>query len=217
MGPADALADAYDGLTAAVADRSDDDLLRPTRCRGWLVCDLLQHVLLDAQRALVTLATPADGPPDVDHAGYWTRTPTGFSDGHATFVRRAAAAYARPSGVVAVWRDTAAAAVRAARAADPAGHVATQGHVLTVPDFLATLVTEAVVHHLDLLPDMPGAAGPGRAATDVALATLDALAGGLPGAWDPTEALLKSTGREPLTDADRALLGDAATRYPLLG
>jgi uncharacterized protein (TIGR03083 family) len=217
---ADALAYAYEGITAAVDGRPDDDLLRPTRCRGWLVTDLMQHLLLDAQRALVALATPAAGPADVDHAGYWARYPgagdAGAANAHATWVRRAAAAYPRPSGVLAGWRDTAPAAVRAARAADPVGHVATQGHVLTVPDFLATLVTEAVVHHLDLVVDLTDAAPPGRAATDVALSTLEALAGGLPDAWGDVEALLKGTGRKPLTDGDRRLLGAAAERFPLL-
>jgi uncharacterized protein (TIGR03083 family) len=219
--PVEALADAYDGITRVVADLPDTDLLRPTRCRGWLVADLLQHVLADAQRALVTFATPADGPPDVDHAGYWARNHAAgdpdASAAHAAWVRRTAAAYSRPSGVVAVWRDTAPAAVRAARAAGPATHVATQGHVLTVPDFVATLVTEAVVHHLDLVVDLPGAPPPGPAATQVALATLAVLAGGLPPAWDDAEALLKAAGREPLTDADRQALGARATRFPLLG
>ena len=39
----------------------------------------------------------------------------------------------------------------------------------------------------------------------------------LPGAWTDAEATLKGTGREPLTEADRAVLGGAADRFPLFG
>ncbi|WP_422734530.1 maleylpyruvate isomerase N-terminal domain-containing protein [Micromonospora sp. WMMD558] len=175
----DALAQAYDGITRIVADLDDADLQRPTRCRGWLVADLLLHLVGDAQRALVALASPADGPPDVDDVSYWRSFPPG-DDGegvrHAWWVRRSAAAFERPSGIVRLWTDTAPAAVRAAGAADPAGHVATQGHVLRVPDLLATLTTEAVVHHLDLVLDRPDAPGPGVGALRVAVATMDGIA-----------------------------------------
>lgn len=42
------------------------DLARPSRCAGWTVGDVLYHQLLDARRALVTFASPANGEPDVD-------------------------------------------------------------------------------------------------------------------------------------------------------
>jgi len=61
-----ALRDAYDGMTAVVDGFDDDDWLSPSGCVGWTNADLLLHVTLDAQRALVTLASPADGPADTD-------------------------------------------------------------------------------------------------------------------------------------------------------
>ncbi|MFR9774525.1 maleylpyruvate isomerase N-terminal domain-containing protein [Micromonospora sp. MS34] len=218
-----ALAQAYDGIMRVVCDLDDADLQRPTRCRGWLVADLLFHVLCDAQRALVALASPADGPADVDDVSYWRAFAGGDSDAgarHAWWVRRSAAAFERPAGIVRLWADTAPAAVRAAGAADPDGHVATQGHVLRVPDFLATLTTEAVVHHLDLVADLPGAPLPGAAATAVAVAAVDGLLSDdavRPTGWDDAEYLLKATGRLPLTDRDRRDLGEAAGWFPLLG
>ena len=39
----------------------------------------------------------------------------------------------------------------------------------------------------------------------------------LPDAWDAQVAIRKGTGREPLTAADRAALGDRAGRFPLFG
>ncbi|MEE6258421.1 maleylpyruvate isomerase N-terminal domain-containing protein [Plantactinospora sonchi] len=215
-----ALAEAYALITATVVNLADTDLLRPTRCRGWLVVDLLFHLTLDAQRALVTLATPAAGPADVDGVSYW-RTPVDPDEGrHATWVRRSAAAFDRPTGVVRLWTDTAPAAVRAAGLADPAGFVATQGHVLAVPEFLATLVTEAVVHHLDLTVDLPSPPEPDPAAVEIAVATLDGLLSDdavRPADWSDLDYLLKATGRVPLTASDRLALGEAAGWFPLLG
>ncbi|MET8910317.1 maleylpyruvate isomerase N-terminal domain-containing protein [Micromonospora sp. NPDC004551] len=220
----EALAQAYDGITAAVTPLDDAGLQRPTRCRGWLVADLLFHVLCDAQRALVALASPAPGPADVDDVSYWRAfTPGGDDEAsvkHAWWARRSAAAFDRPSGVVRIWSDTAPAAVRAAAAADPAGHVTTQGHVLRVPDFLATLTTEAVIHHLDLVVDLPDAPLPAEAPTRVAVATVDGLLSDdavRPTGWDDRDYLLKATGRLPLTDRDRLELGEAAGWFPLLG
>lgn len=198
-----AFAAAYRELTAAV---SEIDLLQPTRCAGWAAVDLLFHVLCDAQRALVTLATPADGPADVDYVTYWTpfKPGVGGADGHAWWVRRSASAFTRPSGVVRVWQDTAPAAVRAALAADPAGFVATQGHVLAVPDFLATLATEAAIHHLDLQTDRP----PASEALALAGETLDGLLGtARPPQLDLPTYVLEATGRLPSDNK----------RFPLLG
>ncbi|WKU03261.1 maleylpyruvate isomerase N-terminal domain-containing protein [Micromonospora sp. HUAS LYJ1] len=219
-----ALAQAYDGITRVVADLDDDTLQRTTRCRGWVVADLLFHLLGDAQRALVTLASPADGPADTDDVSYWRSFRAGDDPDaaarHAWWARRSAAAFDRPTGVVRIWADTAPAAVRAAGATDPQGHVATQGHVLRVPDFLATLTTEAVVHHLDLVPDLPDAPLPGPLAVAVAVATMDGLLSDdtvRPADWDDLTYLGKATGREPLTDRDRVALGEAAGWFPLLG
>lgn len=218
-----ALAQAYDGITRVVTDLDDADLQRPTRCRGWLVADLLFHVLCDAQRALVALASPAEGPADVDDVTYWRAFPSeGDDEGarHAWWARRSAAAFDRPGGIVRLWTETAPAAVRAAGAADPDGHVTTQGHVLRVPDLLATLTTEAVVHHLDLVLDLPDAPLPGVLATRVAVTTMDGLLSDdavRPAAWSDAEYLLKATGRLPLTDRDQLELGEVAGWFPLLG
>ncbi|MEV1155298.1 maleylpyruvate isomerase N-terminal domain-containing protein [Micromonospora chokoriensis] len=220
--PDEALAQAYAGISAVVDALDDTGLQRTTRCHGWLVADLLLHVLGDAQRALVALASPADGPADVDDVSYWRDFPGGGDEatGHAWWVRRSAAAFDRPTGIVRLWRETAPAAVRAAASTNPQGYVTTQGHVLRVPDFLATLTTEAVVHHLDLIVDLPDAPPPGPLATRVAVATMDGLLSDdtvRPVAWSDHDFLLKATGRVPLTDRDRLELGESAGWFPLLG
>jgi uncharacterized protein (TIGR03083 family) len=220
---ASALEAAYSGLTGVVADLDDLDLLLPSGCRGWSIADLMLHVTLDAQRALVALATPSDATPDVDFVSYWRGFP-GAGDPDASFahgqwVRRSAAAFHRPTGIVDRWTETAAAAARAAGTANPDGRIATQGHVLTVPDFLATLVTEAVIHHLDAIVALPGTPEPAPEAAALALATLSGLASpdGLPASWSGPETLRKGSGRQALDDADRRTLGVRAELFPLLG
>ncbi|MGC1215033.1 MAG: hypothetical protein WA890_27710, partial [Micromonospora sp.] len=104
--------------------------------------------------------------------------------------------------------------------ADPDGFVTTQGHVLRVPDLLATLTTEAVIHHLDLVVDLPDAPPPAAQPTRVAVTTVDGLLSDdavRPTGWDDREYLLKAAGRVPLTDRDRRELGEAAGWFPLIG
>jgi uncharacterized protein (TIGR03083 family) len=218
-----ALRAAYAGVTAVVDELDEFDLLLPSGCRGWTVCDLLLHLSLDPQRALIALATPAPGPPDTDYISYFRSFPgsgdAGAAVAHAQWVRRTAAAFNRPSGVVERWTETATAAGYAVSQADPAGFIRTQNLVLAVPDFVATLVTEAVIHHLDLVVSLPDAPEPVPEATAIALSTLDGLAGseGLPAHWSEREALLKGAGREDLTAEDQELLGERAALFPLLG
>ena len=212
---------AYGAVGELAAGVSRADLLAFSRCRGWVVVDVLFHVLCDAQRALVALASPAPGPPDRDFVSYWTAFAfeADNSAAAAWWVRRSAAAFRDGTGVVALWQETAPAAVRAAERADPDGYIATQGHVLTVADFLATLATEAVIHHLDMTVHLPTAPSPDPHAVALATRTLDGLLG--PGAsrpeeWPAEEYLLKGTGRLPLSARDRGTLAEAADRFPLL-
>ncbi|MEV4621750.1 maleylpyruvate isomerase N-terminal domain-containing protein [Asanoa sp. NPDC049573] len=216
--PAGALADAYAAVTATVLPLADDDLLHATRCRGWVIADVLHHLLEDARRALVAFVSTVPGPSDVDHVSYWTGGAVAGRQS-AWSTRRAASAYERPSSIVAVWAETAPAAARAAAAADPAAFVATQGHVLAVPDFIATLVTEAVVHHLDLSVSLPAPPAPPESALAVAVSTMDGLLSDevvRPATWSPTDFLLKASGRASLTARDRLALGEAAGWFPLL-
>ena len=227
----DALDAVYRNVTAVAGGLGEADLMRPSRCAGWAVADVLYHELLDARRALRTFASLADRPPDCDDVSYWTDyAPAGASrDGasnggaptyaeesaaHARHVRIAAAAY--PPGALAwEWSETAPAAVRAGRAC---GHkaVTTQGHVLTVADFAATLAVEAAVHYLDLTVALPDAPAPEPASLALVRRVLAGLLGApLPASWDDVTAALKGTGREPLTEADRQALGASASRFPL--
>jgi uncharacterized protein (TIGR03083 family) len=218
-----AVEDAYVELSRFASGLDLADLMRPSRCVGWTVADVLFHVLLDAQRALVTLATPAGKPADSDHVSYWRTWATERNENaaaaHARFVRVGAAAYQDPRTVVAHWNETAGAALRLAAQAPGADVVATQGHSFTVADFLSTLAVEATVHHLDMTVALPGRPVPRPGPVAHTVDVLDALLGEVRErpAWDDLTWILKGTGRVPLTATERQGLGTTASRFPLVG
>ncbi|BCJ38989.1 hypothetical protein Athai_64920 [Actinocatenispora thailandica] len=213
-----ALTVAYRQLTVIVRERPDADLIRPSRCTGWSVLDVLYHVLLDAQRALIALATPDDRVADTDYISYWRSFPASPRIGaneHARAVRIAASAF-RPRTLIQLWEETSAAVVHAARAADADLRLSTQQHVLTLPDLLATLAVEACVHGLDMTVEL-AAPTPDPLPLELTRRTLDGLLGAgvrRPG-WTDRDYVLKGTGRSPLSATERELLGPSAAQFPL--
>jgi Mycothiol maleylpyruvate isomerase N-terminal domain len=215
-----AMVASYQAVTGDAGQLGEAELARPSGCLGWSRADLLFHMLLDAQRALVTFATPADGERDVDFVSYWApfRPAAEGYLRHARFTRRVASSFESDLDIVALWTETAAAAARAATALPDAIRVATQGHVLAAADFLATLAVEATIHHLDLTAGLTSLAGPSGPGLAVTRQTLDGVLGQpVPAGWDDATYALKATGRADLTDDDRASLGALAARLPLLG
>jgi hypothetical protein len=94
--------------------------------------------------------------------------------------------------------------------------VTTQGHVLTVTDFAATLAVEAAVHYMDLTVALPDAPAPEPASLALVRRVLAGLLGApLPASWDDVTAALKGTGRDSLAEADRQALGPSASKFPL--
>jgi uncharacterized protein (TIGR03083 family) len=217
VAPAGLLADAFGDLIGVVESLDDEAAWTPTGCTGWTVRDLTFHLLADAQRALVTLHTPAEREPDTDAASYfggWSPTPESDNAG-LRHTRAFASLWSRYDALRDLYVETAQAACRAGAAADPAATVTTQGRVMRVDEFLATLVVEAAVHHIDLVV---GLARPGPRAPVLQLVrhTLDGLLGGpVPADWSDLTYARKATGRTPLTDDERRALGDGAKRFPL--
>ncbi|WP_262425169.1 maleylpyruvate isomerase N-terminal domain-containing protein [Brachybacterium sp. Z12] len=66
----------WSALRRAVAQLPDAALECPSGCEGWRVRDLVQHLSLQAQELLITLATPADTSPTADALSWWTPAPT---------------------------------------------------------------------------------------------------------------------------------------------
>lgn len=201
-----------------LADGIDEDTgWRPTRLPGWTVRDLLFHLAGDSQRALVALHTPADTPPDTDEVSYWSRwepgTP-GARDG-LRGTRIQASAWSSVRGPAELYAETARAVLVAAETTHPDEVVTTQGHRLTAGSLLSTLAVEAAVHQLDLDPVL---GSPSGEVLDEVGRVLDALLGRpRPAGIDPVRWARVGTGREQLTEPERAELGDLAARLPLFG
>src|SRR3954463_16295404 len=109
-------------LRTAVAELPDEAFARPSGCTGWLVRDLVCHLIIDAQDVLITLVTPAETEPTRNALTYWhvSRTPPTGDDPLAALTVRLAAAYEDPRLLQFPLDDVGSAAGRAAELADPA-------------------------------------------------------------------------------------------------
>src|SRR4051794_29815819 len=139
----------WTALRTAVAEVRDEDFERPSGCTGWLVRDLVCHLVIDAQDVLITLVTPSETEPTVDAAGYWdlVEPPTG-EDPLDALIPRLAAAYGEPRLLKYHFDNVGSAAGRAAGLARPAVNVSTRDKVLTARDYLSAYVLEWALHHL---------------------------------------------------------------------
>jgi hypothetical protein len=208
----------WTALLTAVADTPDEDFSKPSGCTGWLVRDLVCHLVIDAQDVLITLVTPADSEPTVDATTYWqlVEPPTG-DDPLDALIPRLAAAYREPGLLKFHLDDVGSAAGRAARLADPALRVSTRDEVLTVGDYLSAYVLEWTLHHLDLVAHLPSSTEPPAETLAAARTALEKIAGiPFPSSFSDTDALLIGTGRRPPTDAEKISLGNLATTIPFI-
>ncbi|WP_433463087.1 maleylpyruvate isomerase N-terminal domain-containing protein [Spirillospora sp. CA-128828] len=209
----------WKALLAAVAEVPDEDFERPSGCTGWLVRDLVCHLVIDAQDVLITLATPAGAEPTVDAVTYWEllAEPPNGEDPLDALIPRLAAAYGEPRLLKFHLDDVGSAAGRAAGLADPAARVGTRDEVLTVGDYLSAYVLEWTLHHLDLIAHLPSAAEPPAETLAAARTALEKIAqAAFPASFSDRDALLIGTGRRTPADAEEAALGDLAARLPLI-
>lgn len=206
-------------MRTAVAELRDEDFARPSGCAGWLVRDLVCHLVIDAQDVLITLATPAATEPTRDAVTYWevAETPPTGDDPLDALTVRLAAAYGEPWLLRFHLDDVGSAAGRAAGLADPGLRVGTRDEVLTVGDYLSAYVLEWTLHHLDLIACLPDAAEPPAEGLARSREMLEKIAGtAFPTSFSDKDALLVGTGRRVPTDAERAALGELAARVPLV-
>ena len=215
----DAFSRSWAALRAAVAARPDADFAQPSGCVGWLVRDLVCHLIIDAQDVLITLATPATAEPTRTAVTYWevSSTPPTGDDPLDALTVRLAAAYQQPELLKFHLDDVGAAAGRAAELADPRQRVSTRDEVLTVGDYLTAYVLEWTLHHLDLIAYLDEAPPPPAEGLARSRDLLEQIAGApFPAIFSDRDALLVGTGRRPATDAERAELGDLAAQIPFV-
>ncbi|MET0237839.1 MAG: maleylpyruvate isomerase N-terminal domain-containing protein [Kibdelosporangium sp.] len=209
----------WTALRTAVAQLPDEHFARPSGCAGWLVRDLVCHLVIDSQDVLITLVTPADTEPTRDAVTYWevSATPPTGDDPLDALTVRLAAAYEEPGLLKFHLDDVGSAAGRAARLADPGLRVGTRDEVLTVADYLSVYVLEWTLHHLDLIAHLPDSAGPPAESLKRSRELLEQIAGAaFPASFSDRDALLVGTGRRAPTEAEKAGLGELAVRLPFI-
>jgi len=212
-------AHSWAALRVAVAGLADEDFARPSGCGGWLVRDLVCHLVIDAQDVLITLVTPTSTQPTRDAVTYWdvTRTPPTGDDPLDALTVRLAAAYGEPWLLKFHLDDVGSAAGRAAELADPDLRVGTRDEVLTVGDYLCAYVLEWTLHHLDLIAHLPDAPDPPAEGLIRSRDMLERIAGTVfPASFSDQDALLIGTGRRAPTDAEKAEMGALAAKLPFV-
>ncbi|MFI8849172.1 maleylpyruvate isomerase N-terminal domain-containing protein [Streptomyces sp. 891-h] len=214
----DLFSDSWATLREAVADLPEEDFERPSGCNGWLVRDLVCHLIIDAQDVLITLVTPKDAEPTANAATYWDLVePPAGEDPLDALIPRLAAAYGDPRLLKFHLDDVGSAAGRAAGLADPAVRVSTKDKVLSVGDYLSAYLLEWTLHHLDLIAHLPSATEPCARTLSAARTSLEEIAGApFPASLSDKDALLIGTGRRAPTDAEQAALGAFAAKLPLV-
>ncbi|MCX4902906.1 maleylpyruvate isomerase N-terminal domain-containing protein [Streptomyces sp. NBC_00878] len=209
----DLFSHSWTALRTAVAELRDEDFARPSGCTGWLVRDLVCHLVIDAQDVLITLVTPIEAEPTRDAVTYWdvAETPPTGDDPLDALTVRLAAAYEEPWLLKFHLDDVGAAAGRAAELADPGLRVGTRDEVLTAGDYLSAYVLEWTLHHLDLVAHLPDAAEVPAEGLARSREMLEKIAGSaFPVSISDKDALLVGTGRRAPTDAEQAELGELA-------
>jgi hypothetical protein len=209
----------WTALRTAVAELSDEDFARQSGCTGWLVRDLVCHLIIDAQDVLITLVTPTETEPTRNEVTYWevAETPPTGDDPLDALIVRLAAAYEEPRLLKFHLDDVGSAAGRAAELVDRSARVATRGEVLTTGDYLSAYVLEWTLHHLDLIAHLPDAAEPPADGLARSRKMLEKIAdAAFPASMSDADALLVGTGRRAPTAAENAEMDALAARLPLV-
>jgi uncharacterized protein (TIGR03083 family) len=219
--PLEALREECEQVSAIVLSLTEDEFAKPTRLPAWNVKELLGHMHRDINRTNTALSTPAPAEITADSVSYWrTYDPVHDAPAIADRAKELAAGYETGVALAGAWNEMWRGALEGAAATDRSRLVVTWGPQLTLDEFMKTRVLEITVHRMD----MEHALGRKGWGTDLAVSIVDDILEGLLGEqppsdleWDVVDFIETGTGRRPLTDSERAILGPLADRFPLLG
>lgn len=218
--------DPFEALTAEtsrtgelLASFGDAEWALPTRCDPLVVRELAAHMLRGAMRLLELADTPVEGEAEKDAVTYCRY------DGVAEapmIARRAREAAEGRSGaqIASAWTSDWPEAIAAAKALGE--HVMVPSPVdgarMLMTEYAKTRVLEVTIHTLDVRHALGLSPDPTADGIETTCGILRGLLGtdlrvlGV----DDIRFALTATGREPLDDAERDLLGPLADLFPLL-
>jgi uncharacterized protein (TIGR03083 family) len=196
-----------------------DDWSQPTRCPPMTVFELAAHAWRGGIRINEMLeAGPVESEPEKDGATYFRYDPAAIAAG----VVERAQAVARgldPATFARDWRTGWDAALGRARATLESDDPVVTGvfGLIRLSEYLRTRIVEVTVHHLDLRDALGLEPDPDPGALEATGDVLrDLLGTDLRSRVDDLRFVLTGTGRAPLDDAERSILGPLADRFPLL-
>jgi uncharacterized protein (TIGR03083 family) len=208
-------------VVQAIRGSTEDDLSTPTRCPPWDVRVLVGHMIRDVDRVSTYVAAPAPGPASRDAVTYWrSYDPTTEGPRITANSTEVANRYTSPaefSGALELALDR---CLAAARPEDPARVLGTRLTSIRLDEFIKTRILEIGVHGLDLAAALGREPWLTSAAASVVQSILVAILGSDPTGdlgWSDLTFIETATGRRPLTEAERAVLGIRAGSFPLLG
>jgi uncharacterized protein (TIGR03083 family) len=225
----EALAAQLGELIATVAELSDEDFARPTRCPGWSVAELVAHCEGMLHRLVGENAQQVDGAAEIDRVGYYQYDPHGPREGEdpeKTFseiirdrvideVGARSGAQLRSSLKGAVEGALhGVGEINAERVIKRSGHPR-----MTFGEFVASRNLEFGVHTMDIAHATGRSEWVAPKAAAIIIGILDGLLGqSIPTSlqWDATTFILTATGRRHLDASEQATLGSLAEKFPLL-
>jgi uncharacterized protein (TIGR03083 family) len=205
----------------AIRGSTDDDLSLPTRCPPWDVQVLVGHMIRDVDRVSTYVAAPPPGPASRDAVTYFrSYDPATQGPVNTANSTEVANRYRTPAEFSAALELALDGCLAAARSEDPARVLETRLTSIRLDEFIKTRILEIGVHGLDLAAALGLKPWLTPAAASVVQSILVALLGADPKAdlgWSDLTFIEAATGRRPLTEAERAVLGIRAGSFPLLG
>jgi len=218
--PVDALAAEAERTGAFLKGLGPGDWAKPTRCAPLDVRELAVHAVRGAYRILDALAADRlAGEPEKDAVTYWSYDPAVVGAGVVDRAKAESDARAEDADIAAEWRDGWRKAIDAARAAldDDPLIPAVPGRT-RLSEFLKTRCIEVGIHAMDLRDALGLEPDPDPACLEVVCDVLRGILGTdlRPRGVDELHFALAGTGREPLTDDERTMLGPLADSFPLL-
>jgi len=194
------------------------DWIAPTRCPPMSVTDLAAHMLRGANRIDQMLDDgPIDDEPQKDAVTYFQYDAAAEAPAILKRAQEDAAAFDSTATLVKAWDERWSHALRRAReAGDPV--LPTIFGTMRLTEYLRTRVLEVTVHHMDVDDALGRDPHPDAGALEVTGDVLRGLLGtDLRGAGvDDVRFALVGTGRAPLNDREREMLGPLAAKFPLL-
>jgi uncharacterized protein (TIGR03083 family) len=217
-----ALAEESRTLSAVLLDLDADQFQRPTNCPPWNLKELVVHTAASIGLR-GDFASPQPGAPLRSAADYYRRPERATPQYRGRNVDHAQDLAARlPAGMTAagmfeqVWQET----VARLRDQDPDRRIQVSGvGAMRLGDWTVTRVISVAAHSVDVALTLRRVPWTTSSALTVMRGVFLSLLGAeLPPrlAWDDQLLLEAATGRRPLTDQDRMILGPLQERFPLL-